>query len=148
MLSSNKNSPDLLTDMFGRYAREFFSPYLDSEDKGFNPNIEVKETTKGYQVLAELPGMNESDINVFLKDNCLVIEGTKENSTKQESLKGYYRTEFSYGKFSRSVPLQIDVDDKNIEATYMNGILEIDLIKREDGIDRTRKISINKNKSH
>jgi HSP20 family protein len=140
-------SQNLLPDMFGRYAREFFSPYLDNEEKGFNPRVEVKETDKGYSVCAELPGMSEDDIHVTLKDNCLILEGTKENSSKEEA-KGYYRSEFSYGSFYRTIPLQADVDDKNINATYADGVLSIDLIKREDGTEKTRKITINKHKKH
>jgi HSP20 family protein len=138
---------DFLSDMFGRYAREFFSPYLDNEDKGFNPRVEVKETNQGYLVSAELPGMSGDDISVTLKDNCLVIEGEKENSYKDQKT-GYYRSEFSYGSFYRTIPLQADVDDKNIMANYKNGILSIELIKREDGTEKNRKIPINQNKKH
>jgi HSP20 family protein len=138
---------DLFSDMFGRYAREFFAPYLDSEEKGFNPRVEVKETDKGYHVSAELPGMAEEDIKVSLKDNCLILEGTKESSFKDDQ-KGYYRSEFSYGSFYRTIPLQADVDDKNVEANYDKGVLTIELIKKADGIEKTRKIAINKNKKH
>jgi HSP20 family protein len=146
-LVSTQQRGDLFSDMFGRYAREFFSPYLDSEERGFKPRVEIKETDKGYHVSAELPGMAEEDINVSLKDNCLVLEGTKENSFKDDQ-KGYYRSEFSYGSFYRTIPLQVDVDDQNVEANYDKGILTIELIKKADGIEKTRKIAINKNKKH
>ncbi len=138
---------DLFSDLFGRYARDFFSPYLDSEDRGFNPKVEVKETDQGYQVLAELPGLSEKDINLSLQDNSLIIEGTKEQSSSNES-KGYYRSEFSYGSFYRSIPLRSDVDDKKIEATYEDGILKVSLVKRDDGVEKTRKIPINKKTTH
>jgi HSP20 family protein len=138
---------ELFSEMFGRYAREFFSPYLDGDEKGFSPRVEVKETEKGYLVSAEIPGVSEDDISVTLKDNCLVLEGIKENRHIDQQ-KGHYRSEFNYGSFYRSVPLQADVDDKNIEANYNNGILTIELTKREDGIQKTRKIAINKNKKH
>ena len=142
-----KRSTDNLTQdlggMFERFAREFFSPQLDDQDFGFKPSVEVEETDTGYRVSAELPGMKEKDIILSLKDNSLVIEGKKETRNKAER-KGFYHSEFSYGAFYRTIPLRADVDDNNIKATFEDGILIIDLVKRADGIEKTKRIPINR----
>ncbi len=130
-------------EMFERFARDFFSPQLDGEDFGMKPSVEVEETERGYMVSAELPGLRPEDINLTLSDNTLVIEGKRETKSKEEK-KGYYRSEFSYGSFHRSVPLRADVDNNNIKASFENGILTVELVKKEDGTQKTKKIQITK----
>lgn len=129
-------------DMFEQYARDFFSPVLSgNEQTEFTPNIEVRETIKSYVVTAEIPGMKEEDITLTLRDNNLIIEGEKKNESKQEE-KNYYRSEIRYGSFYRSIPFESDVDDKNIEASAKNGVLNVILFKKNDGKEKTVKIPI------
>jgi len=140
-----------LGGIFDRYARDFFSPYLEDFDRednlgfggtDFMPKIEVKETKKGYRVSAELPGLKEEDIQLSLEGNSLVLQGEKREE-KTEDEEGRWRSEMSYGRFYRSIPLQDDVDNKHIEAKYDQGVLKIDLKKREDGETGRRQIPIN-----
>lgn len=127
---------------FDRFARDFFSPMIEEETDGeFMPKVEVKETAKGYQVLAELPGMKAEDIDVSLRDNSIVISGEKRNESVTDK-KGYYRSEFSYGSFYRTIPLRDDVDNSAIQASYKNGVLTVDLTKRTDGAAKSQKIEI------
>lgn len=138
---------NFFSDFFDLYARDFFSPMLGEErNETFMPKVEVKETEKGYSVRAELPGLKEEDIKLSLDDNVLIIEGEKRSERKQEE-KDLYRSEFSYGSFYRTIPLRADVDDNNIQATYRDGILHVDLVKKADGTERTKRIAINKNES-
>ena len=141
-----------LGGIFDRYARDFFSPYLEEfEGQGdesfgsfdFMPRIEVKETKKGYRVSAELPGLNEEDIQLSLEGNSLILQGEK-CKEKTEDDEGRWRSEMSYGRFYRSIPLQDDVDNKHIDASYKQGVLKIELKKKEDGDSGRRKIPINK----
>lgn len=136
-LSTRRN----ISDLFEDYAKDFFSPVLNDYDETFNPKVEVKETDKTYVVCAELPGMKESDINLSLRENSLVIEGEKKTERKEED-KGYYRSEFSYGSFYRAIPFSNDVDDKNVTAKYKDGVLEVTLTKKNDGRNKTLKIPI------
>ena len=129
------------TDLFEQYARDFFSPALSNEQRDFNPKIEVRETIKTYVVTAELPGMNEEDVSITLRENNLIIEGEKKSESKQEE-KGYFRSEIEYGNFYRTLPIDADVDDKNVEAFYKNGVLTVTLIKKNDVKDKTVKIPI------
>lgn len=141
-----------LGGIFDRYAKDFFSPYLEEfEDNGtssfggtdFMPKIEVKETKKGYKVSAELPGLKEEDIQLSLERNALVLQGEK-HEEKTEDEQGRWRSEVTYGRFYRSIPLQEDVDEENINAHYDKGILKIELKKKKEGESGRRKIPINK----
>lgn len=137
----------LFSDLFDLYARDFFSPSLGEErTETFMPRVEVNESDKGYSVRAELPGMKEDDIKLSLEDNCLIIEGEKKSEFKREE-KNQFRSEFSYGSFYRSIPFRADVDDNNIEATYRDGILNVNLVKRSDGTEKTKRIAINRSQN-
>lgn len=137
---ATRRNDNYLTNLFEDYAKDFFSPLL-SEYEGFNPKVEVKETDKNYIVCAELPGMKENDINLSLRENSLVIEGEKKSERKEEE-KGYYRSEFEYGSFYRTIPFSTDVDDQNVTAKYKDGVLEVTLTKKNDGKTKTQKIPI------
>lgn len=136
------NLPTKFSDFFDLYARDFFSPMLGEENtETFMPKVEVHETEKGYSVRAELPGLKEEDINLSLDDNCLILQGEKRSEKKDED-KNHFRSEFSYGSFYRTIPFRVDVDDNNVEATYRDGILQVNLQKKADGTERTKKIEI------
>jgi len=131
-----------LSDLFEDYARDFFSPAFSEDEGDFMPKIDVKETDTKYLVSAELPGISENNIKISLRENSLVIEGEKKSESKEEEEKGYYRSEIEYGSFYRTVPLKADVDDKNIEAKFQDGVLKVSLTKKNDGISKTIKIPI------
>lgn len=148
MTQKNQNLPTRKSDfseIFDRYARDFFSgltPFSSGDLEGnFMPKVEVKESDKDYSVIAELPGIKESDINVSLKENTLIIEGERKSEKTVED-KGHFRSEFEYGNFYRAIPLLSDVDDKNVEASYKDGLLTISLSKKNDGKDKVVKIPI------
>jgi HSP20 family protein len=132
---------DDMEDMFDRFRREFYAPDMFREMEGFSPRVEVKETDKNILVSAEIPGMNEKDINVTLKENNLIIEGEKKSERKKEE-KGYYRSELSYGSFYRSIPLLAEVNADKVEATYKNGILQVTLNKLEENKQTAKRIEI------
>jgi HSP20 family protein len=106
----------------------------------FSPKVELRETDKGYSVRAEIPGISESDVNVTLRENNLILEGEKKTETKKEE-RGHYFSEFSYGSFYRSIPLEEEVNPDKVKATYRNGILNVELEKIE-GSTGSKKIPI------
>lgn len=139
-----RRDPQGLGKIFESYARDFFSPYFDeSGSSEFLPKVEIKETKKGYLVLAELPGLSEDDIELSLDGNSLVLQGERRDE-KVEDEEGRWRSEMSYGRFYRSIPLGDDVDNETISARYDKGILKIELTKKNDGEGRRRRIPINK----
>lgn len=112
------------------FSREFgLSPlWPESRWSGFVPNVDVVESDKAITVTAELPGMEDSDIELQIRDNALVIRGEKEHR-KEEKDRNVYRAERSYGSFQRCVPLPTEVDHEKADAVFKNGVLTITLPK-------------------
>ena len=114
-----------LEDVFGRLLpREWRR--LPLEEKGWAPAVDVFEREDKFVVKAELPGMKEDDIDVSVVGDTLTIKGEKksESEVKEED---YYRSERSYGSFFRSLTLPATIDTRGIEASYEDGVLEVNL---------------------
>ena len=102
--------------------------YGDFSPAKFTPTIDIADENKHISITAELPGMEEKDVKVTLKDEALVIRGEKRlEETKEDG--GYYRTERSYGAFERVIPLPVSVDPEHVEATFTKGVLTVRLPK-------------------
>jgi HSP20 family protein len=129
------------SDLFDQYARDFFGPLIREPalEPNFNPRIEVRETIKRFEVSAELPGMDQKDIEVSLDGNNLILTGERKNEWKKEE-GGRYHSEFSYGSFYRSIPLGTDVDADKVDAHFKNGILKVSVPKSETSA--SKKIEI------
>ena len=102
-----------------------------------SPRTDIAETDKEITVTAEMPGLEEKDIDVSLERNFLVISGKKE-SMQENKEKSYYHVERSYSSFHREIPLPCDIDDKKIKAVYKKGLLTVHLPKA-NGATRVRK---------
>jgi HSP20 family protein len=107
----------------------------------FSPRVNVSETDKAMQVTAELPGMEEKDIQISLEQECLVLTGEKK-SESEETGKNFHRYERSYGSFQRVIPLVSEIKEDKVEATFKNGVLTIILPKAESAVKAAKKISI------
>lgn len=107
----------------------------------FQPDIDVTETDKEIKVSAELPGMDDKDIDVSLTKDSLTIKGEKKEE-KEEKKKDYYRMERSYGSFSRTISLPIEIDADKAKAQFKKGVLTITLPKTTKAIKETKKISV------
>ena len=95
------------------------------------PAINVTEDDKTYRVEVAAPGMTKEDFNIHLADDDqLVISMEKKNETKDEQKK-YLRREFSYSKFEQSMVLPEDVEKEKISAAVNDGVLTINLPKKE-----------------
>lgn len=137
---------DDLWDVFDKFSKEFEMPEMASMNHVV-PKIEVKDIGKAYQVCAEVPGMDEKDINVTLQENNLIIEGERKSESKNEDKKGgRYHSEISYGRFYRSIPLIDDIDAENVNAAYKNGVLTVELAKNPEKTKKERKIQIGSGK--
>ena len=106
------------------------------------PKMDVKELAERIVVQMDLPGMEQKDIQVTVENNVLTIAGERRFEKKDEKDK-YHRVERSYGKFSRSFSLPALVQTDKIAASYQNGVLEIQLPKREEVKPRTLTIQVN-----
>lgn len=107
--------------------------------KQWLPAIDVFEKEGKLVVKAEIPGMEENDIDVSVEGDALIIRGEKKTE-KEVKEQDYYRSECSYGSFMRSVPLPSTVDKDKVEAKYENGVLEVTLPKLAE--EKAKKVKI------
>jgi HSP20 family protein len=138
-----------IEDMERHMDRMFSEPLWPSlwsrvpEAKAWLPDLDVFEKDGKFVVKAELPGMEEKDIDVSLEGDILTIKGEKK-AEKEVTEKDYYRCERSYGSFFRSVPLPSSVDKGKVEASYNNGVLEVTLPKIAEAQPKKVKVSASK----
>jgi HSP20 family protein len=85
--------------------------------------------------------MEEKDLNITLIDNNLVLEGERKSAQKKED-EGNFFSEFKYGSFYRSIPMDEDVDSNNVSAVYKNGVLNIELKKLKPSTSKQKRIQI------
>jgi len=105
------------------------------------PQVEVVEENNQLIVRADLPGLKRDDIKVELSDDGLTIEGERRNENEEKG-EGFYRSERSYGKFYRRVPLPESVNPQNAKATFNNGVLEITMPAPKQAERKTRRLEI------
>lgn len=133
--------------MFTRFFDE--SPFAALDDwfgdfspPRFAPTIDVANEKKHVRVTAELPGLNAEDVKLTVEDNALTIRGEKKEEHTDDN-EGYYRTERSYGAFTRTVPMPVPIDPDHVEARFDKGVLTVRLPKvKEEKKERSVPISV------
>jgi HSP20 family protein len=105
------------------------------------PAVDVAETDKGYEITAELPGMDEKNIEVKFADGILTIKGERQEE-KEEKKKDYYLSERSFGSFQRSFQVPDNVQTDKIEASFTKGVLTITLPKSVEAQKAVKKIDV------
>jgi HSP20 family protein len=126
--------------LFDDFWRDFSVPSLASFGRGTWPNLDVSETDKEIRVTAELPGMEEKDVELVLNNNLLTLRGEKKTETQNGE--GVHLTERYYGAFERTIPLDAEVDRDKVAATFKNGVLTVTLPKTESAQSKSRRIPI------
>jgi len=116
----------------------------DSSLASWAPSVDIYETHDELVVQADLPGLNEKDIDVRVENNLLTIHGERKFE-KSVSEDNYLRVERSFGTFSRSFSLPNTVNAEAIRAEYKNGVLSLTLPKREESKPRQVKVSVSSN---
>lgn len=96
------------------------------------PSVNIKETEDKFGVEVAVPGFNKKDFNIELNNNELTISSEKKEETEQKEGERYTRREFSYQSFRRSFTLPNIVDGEKISAQYKDGVLHVDIPKREE----------------
>jgi HSP20 family protein len=109
------------------------------ETLAFTPRFEVKETKDAYVFKADLPGIDEKDLDITLTGNRLTVSGKREAEAKEESDR-YYAFERSYGSFTRSFTLPEGADAEHADADLKNGVLVVSISKKPE--HQPRKISL------
>lgn len=130
-----------MDEMFDRLWRGFdITPFI-FEEGSFVPSIDVVESDGMLKAVVELPGMDEKDVEVLLTDDTLTIKGEKKEE-KEEKGKDYYHSERTYGSFHRVIALPKEIDTEKVEARFKNGVLTVEMHKREDVTTKGTKVQI------
>jgi len=132
-----------LQDQFNRLFNESFRNHTEeSALTTWAPAVDIYKTPNELVVKADLPDVNEKDIDVRVENNLLTIRGERkfEKSVSEEN---FLRVERTYGAFSRSFSLPNTVNAETIGAEYKNGVLTVTLPKREESKPRQVKVTVN-----
>lgn len=139
-------------DVFDRFSRGWGTPRWPAWDmfKDFDvpfarasslPQVDVSETSSAYEVSAELPGVEEKDMDVSISDGMLVIKGEKRDE-REKKAKDYHLTERSYGEFRRSFRVPDNVEPDKITASFSKGVLKVSLPKSKKTTSKERSIPV------
>jgi HSP20 family protein len=124
--------------LFEGFSRGF-TGFAGFPSRELMPSMDLSETDKEIEISAELPGLEEKDIQLNVSDNVLTIRGEKKNE-REETKKDYHLIERSYGSFTRSVQLPDGVNADNIKAVMSKGVLKVTVPKPAPA--QTKKIDI------
>ena len=134
----------VLQDRMNRLFGDFLDrghPREEGQERGtWMPNVDIYETKDAICVRAELPGVDKNAVNVEVKEGVLNLRGERkfEREVKEEN---YHRIERSYGTFHRSFTLPSSVDAEKVTARMKDGVLELDLPKKEQAKAKQIKIA-------
>ncbi len=136
---SNTNS---LQEHFNRLFESSF-PGRSSESAvtTWAPAVDIQETENELVLKADLPGLDEKDIDVRIENNTLTVRGERKFE-KQVNEDNYLRVERSYGSFSRSFTLPNSINTEAIHAEYKNGVLTVQLPKRAESKPKQVKVNV------
>ena len=122
---------DRMPTTFSSLLDNFFNESVSrTKLQNFRPGVDIVETDKRYEIQLAVPGMNKEDFDLDINDGVLIISGDRKFEKKEDS-KNYHSVETQYGKFSRTFNLPDHVVASKIDATYTNGILNINIPKDE-----------------
>lgn len=116
-------------------------PFWRTWSWGAVPAVDIAEKDNAYEVTAELPGMDEKNVEVKYSDGMLTIKGEKEEK-QEEKKKDYHLSERRYGSFQRSFSVPNDIDGDKIEASVKKGVLTVTLPKSAEAAKKERKIPV------
>jgi len=105
--------------------------------------FDVSETVDAIELTAELPGIDEKDVELTLSDGVLTVKGEKKAETEKKE-KDYYLSERRYGRFLRSMRVPDSVDEGKIKATFEKGVLKVEMPKRAEAKAKKKKIALSK----
>jgi len=131
-----------LPQAFDELWRGFRIPEATRSRLGaFRPNVDISENDEEIRLSAELPGIEEDDVEVSLDGDLLTIKGEKKDE-REEKEKGYHRVESLAGSFQRSFRLPAEVDPETVTARFDRGVLTVRVPKPEQARPQVRSIPI------
>ena len=129
-----------MDQIFGNFfGRTPFS--MAATEANWSPLVDIHETNEGFQLMAELPGVKQEDIQVSVEGDTLTLKGERKHEAEVKEDQ-YHRIERSYGRFERSILLPSVVDASRVKATYRDGVLEVQLPKKEEAKPKDIKVEV------
>ncbi|TPK07034.1 Hsp20/alpha crystallin family protein [Mesorhizobium sp. B2-5-9] len=138
-LSLHREVNRLFDDVFRGFGSKHPSFNTPSAFSGGWPSVEISDSEKEIKVIAEIPGLEEKDIEVLLDDGVLTLKGEKHSETED---KDRQFSERFYGHFERRIPLGYEVKDDKVDARFSNGVLTVTLPKSERAQSQVKRIAI------
>lgn len=136
MVDLQREMDQVFGEFFGR------TPFTMAATDGlWSPLVDIHETKEGFQVMVELPGVKQEDIQVSIEGDTLTLKGERKRETEVKEDQ-YHRIERSYGRFERSILLPSVVDASRVKAAYRDGVLEIQLPKKEEAKPKEIKVEV------
>ncbi len=140
---TRNNALEDLRNLQARFFEPFFGrfEFIDDAMKSgtWAPPVDVAEEGDKILVKVEVPGVDQKDLKVSFEDGLLTISGERQFERKDD--RNYHRIERAYGTFVRTFNLPRSVDASAIKANYVNGVLEVEIPKREEA--KPRQIQVN-----
>ena len=129
-------------DRFLNHLNTDFFDFRTIPEQNHFPKVDVTETKNEFSISAELPGMDDKDIDVTLGDGTLTLKGEKKVE-KEDKQGEFYSRERSYGSFQRTFKVPETIDQNKINASFNKGILTVKLPKTLESRKEVKKIAIN-----
>lgn len=129
--------PSLMSDFFD-YDKFFGNRWFERETNNSLPAVNIKENSKEFEIEFAAPGFNKNDFKINIEANVLTISAEKKEEKNEETSR-FTRKEFTYNRFSRSFTLPQTVNVENIDAKYTDGILKLQIPKKEEAKKELKK---------
>jgi HSP20 family protein len=136
MVDLRREMDHIFGDFFGRTPSS-----MAATEAIWSPLVDIHETKDGYRLMVELPGVKQEDIQVSVEGEALTLKGERKHEAEVKEDQ-YHRVERSYGRFERSIVLPSVVDPSRVTATYRDGVLEIQLPKKEEAKPKEIKVEV------
>jgi len=127
--NNRENIENIFAEFFNDFNRPSSSLLSETVRASLLPRLNISETDNKYFIEAELPGVKQSDLELKLDNNILVIKGKTEES-KESKERNYFMRERYYGSFQRSLTLPNNINENDITANFKDGILNIEITKK------------------
>jgi HSP20 family protein len=140
LLSLHRQMNRMFDDIFRDFDRRMPTFGMASSLGTGWPSVEISDTDNELQVIAEIPGLEEKDIEVLLDNGVLTLRGEKrsENEDKNRQFSERY-----YGRFERRIPIGYEVEEDKVNASFKNGVLTVTMPKTAQAQSRVKRIAIN-----
>jgi len=136
MVDLQREMDKVFGDFFGR------TPFrMAATEAMWSPLVDIHETKDNILLQVEVPGVKQEDIHVSIEDDTLTLKGERKRETEVKEDQ-YHRVERSYGHFERRILLPSVVDSERVKAAYRDGVLEIQLPKKEEAKPKQIKVEV------